>query len=518
MIKCEFRKLTTEGVKQVTINGQSFLSIEPRVLTHLAEEVFRDAEYFLTEEHLEHWKRIVEDPEASDNDKLVCYNLIENAVISAEGKLPLCQDTGTATVFAWRGERVLTGGQDRELLDEGIVKCWQNNCLRNSQVAPLTMFEEVNTGNNMPSQIDIQFVPGDEYHFMFMAKGGGSANKTVLHQGNKALLNRDAFESFLRQKIGELGVAACPPYTIVVVVGGTSPEENLKTMKLASTGWYDALPNKGNKQGQAFRDKRSEDLVMRIAEETGWGAQFGGKHMALDARVIRLARHGGSCPVSVGVSCSAHRNVAAKITKDGVFIQKLETDPKRLLDACTIKASKGKKIDLNKPMPDILSQLSKHGAGSMVLLNGTLIVARDMAHAQIRQMVLDGQPLPAYFKDHPIYYAGPAKTPEGYAIGSFGPTTAQRMDGYMDFFMSRGASLVTLAKGNRAPEVANACKKYGGFYLGTVGGAAALIAKEYITKSEVLDFPEFGMEAVHRITVKDMPAFIIYDKAGKRLY
>ncbi|NCB46053.1 fumarate hydratase [bacterium] len=517
-MKCEYRKITDKGVKQETINGRKFLTVEPEVLSLLAQEAFHDAQFYLRTSHLEHWASIAEDPDASENDKFVCCSLLENAAISAEGHLPLCQDTGTATVFAWRGEGVLTGADDVAMLDAGIEACWKNNSLRYSQVAPLTMFEEVNTGNNMPSQIDISYEPGNEYRFLFMAKGGGSANKTVLHQGNKALLNEKALEEFLRDKISALGVAACPPYTIVVVVGGTSPEQNLKVMKLASAGVYDDLPRKGDKTGAPFRDKKSEELVMRIAAETGWGAQFGGKYMALEARVIRLARHGGSCPVSVGVSCSAHRNILAKITPEGAFLECLDKNPARFLSKCLIDKTKAAKINLDRPMPEILNALAKQHAGSMVLLSGTLIVARDMAHAKIHEMVLEGKPIPEYFKDHPIYYAGPAKTPKGYAIGSFGPTTAQRMDGYIEFFMSRQASMVTLAKGNRAEGVIKACNKFGGFYLGTIGGAAALIAKKHIIKSEVLDFPEFGMEAVHKITVKDMPAFIIYDNTGKRLY
>lgn len=517
-MRCEYRKITDKGVKLEKIGDREFLVIEPEVLTMLAQEAFHDLEFYLRKEHLEEWVKIVEDNEASDNERFVCSNLIKNAIIASEGKLPLCQDTGTATVFAWRGERVITGGEDEKFLTDGIAAAWKNNCLRYSQNAPITMFEERNTGDNMPPQIDIQYAPGDEYRFMFMAKGGGSSNKTVLVQASKAILNQKSLEEFLYEKIKGLGVAACPPYTIVVVVGGTSPELNLKTMKLASTGWYDELPTKGDGLGNPFRDLEWEKRVMDIAKETGWGAQFGGKYMAMETRVIRMARHGGSCPISVGVSCSAHRNLAAIINRDGVFLEAADKNPSRFLSKCLAGGVKAPKIDLNKPMADILAQLGKHMAGDMVLLNGTLIVARDMAHARIHDMCEEEGKIPDYFLRHPIYYAGPARTPQGYAIGSFGPTTAQRMDSYIDYFMSRKASMVTLAKGNRAESVIKACKKYGGFYLGTIGGAAALIAAENIVKSEVLDFPEYGMEAVHRITVKDMPAFIIYDNKGRSLY
>ena len=517
-MKCTYRKLTDRGVSRVNLAGRQFLAIEPEVLGQLAEAAFHDLSFYLRPGHLDELAEIAADPGAADNERFVCTALIKNAVIAAEGFLPLCQDTGTATVFAWRGERVLTGGADEKMLTEGIAAAWQHNSLRYSQVAPLSMFEEVNTGNNLPAQLDIAFAPGEEYHFMFMAKGGGSANKTLLFQGSRALLNEHALEAFLKEKIAGLGVAACPPYTLVLVVGGTSPENNLKTMKLASTGWLDALPTAGDGKGAAYRDLDWEKRVMKIAAETGWGAQFGGSHLAIEARVVRLPRHAGSCPVSLGVSCSAHRNMAAKITADGVFLEELDRNPARLLPRCQATAIKAESIDLDRPMPEILLQLAKFPAGSLVLLNGTMIVARDMAHARLYEMVKAGLPLPDYFRNHPVYYAGPAKTPAGHVIGSFGPTTAQRMDEYMEFFMSRGASLVTLAKGNRAESVVKACAQYGGFYLGTIGGAAALIAKENILSSEVIDFSEFGMEAVHRIKVKDMPAFILYDNLGNRLY
>lgn len=518
MIERKFKKITDSGIELVELGERRFLQIAPDVLQNLAAAAFKEISYFLRPDHLDELAAVVEDEKASDNERFVCRALLQNAVVAAEGLLPLCQDTGTATVFAWRGERVLSGGDDAKMLEEGIARTWRENFLRNSQVAATGMFEEKNTGNNLPAQIDISYAPGDEYHFLFMAKGGGSANKTVLHQGSRALLNDKAFSAFLKEKITGLGVAACPPYTLVVVVGGTSPEHCLKTMKLASAGWYDHLPTVGDGSGEPFRDLWWERRVREIAAETGWGAQFGGSHLVLDARVIRLPRHAGSCPVAVGVSCSAHRNMLGKITAEGAFLEELDHNPSRLLNKCSFEQADIPAIDLEQPMPQILAQLGKQGAGSLVLLNGTMIVARDMAHARLFELAAAGQPVPEYFLQHPVYYAGPAKTPPGYAIGSFGPTTAQRMDEYVDFFMSRQASMVMLAKGNRADSVVAACQKYGGFYLGTIGGAAALLAKENITSSEVIDFPEFGMEAVHRIKVKNLPAFIIYDNQGRSLY
>ena len=514
----QYRRISSEGINLENIGDHSFLNVPPQVLTQLAAEAFHDLSYYLRPDHLDELAEIAADPAAAPNERYVCSALIKNAIIAAEGKLPLCQDTGTATIFAWRGERILTGGDDEKLLAQGVERAWAENYLRFSQVAPLSMFEEKNTGNNLPAQVDIAFSPGEEYRFMFIAKGGGSANKTLLFQGSRALLNEKAFTAFLKDKIGGLGVAACPPYTLVVVVGGTSPETNLKTMKLASTGWYDDLPTQADGSGSPYRDLEWEARAREIAAETGWGAQFGGSHLVLEARVIRMARHAGSCPVSVGVSCSAHRNMLGKINAEGAFLELLDKNPARLLEKCDIASLKAASIDLDRPMPEILAQLAAQPAGSLVMLNGTMVVARDMAHARLFEMVNAGQALPEYFKNHPVYYAGPARTPPGHAIGSFGPTTAQRMDEYIDFFMSRGASLVTLAKGNRAESVIKACAQYGGFYLGTIGSAAALIAKENIISSEILDFPEFGMEAVHRIKVRNMPAFIIYDNQGNRLY
>lgn len=517
-MKRQFRKIECEKISVENLGGRRFLQVPPAALKQLVAEAFHDLSFYLRPDHLDELAEIAADPAGNTNERFVCSALIKNAVIAAEGFLPLCQDTGTATVFAWRGEQVLTGGNDEQIITDGVAKAWTDSHLRYSQVAAVNMFDEVNTGNNLPAQIDISFAPGDEYNFMFMAKGGGSANKTVLHQGSRALLNDKALAAFLKEKIGGLGVAACPPYTLVVVVGGTSPENNLKTMKLASTGWYDELPTVGDGKGSAFRDLEWEKRVREIAAETGWGAQFGGSHLVLEARVIRLPRHAGSCPVSVGVSCSAHRNMLGKITADGVFLEVLDRNPARLLAKCNADQLKAVSVDLDRPMPEILAQLDQLAAGSLVLLNGTMVVARDMAHARLFEQITAGQPVPDYFRNHPVYYAGPARTPPGYAIGSFGPTTAQRMDEYMDFFMSRGASMVTLAKGNRAESVVKACGQHHGFYLGTIGGAAALIAKDNILSSEVIDFPEFGMEAVHRIRVKDMPAFIIYDNKGNRLY
>jgi fumarate hydratase class I len=518
MIKRQFRKLDVDGVKAINLDGRNFLQIGPDVLQQLAEQAFYELSYFLRADHLDELAAVIDDKTASQNERFVCSSLLKNAMISAEGRLPLCQDTGTATVFAWRGERVLTGTEDRHEIEKGIARTWGRYCLRNSQIAATDMFSEANTDSNLPAQIDIEYAPGNEYKLLFMAKGGGSSNKTVLHQGSKALLNEDALTDFLRRKISEIGVAACPPYTLVVVVGGTSPENSLKTLKLATAGWLDELPVQGDGSGRPFRDRKWEEKVLEIAAKTGWGAQFGGKYMAINARVIRLPRHAGSCPVSIGVSCSAHRNMLGKINSEGVWLEELDHNPARLAEKCLTKQQRVPELNLDRPMPDILKKLAENKAGDMLLLNGTMVVARDMAHARIRSQVKEGKEVPEYFKKHPVYYAGPARTPPGYAIGSFGPTTAQRMDQYIDFFMSKKASLITLAKGNRSQEVIDACRKYGGFYLGTIGGAAALIAKEHILSSEVIDFDDLGMEAVHRIVVKDLPVFIIYDNKGRKLY
>jgi fumarate hydratase class I len=514
----QFRRIDTDGITKIEVNRSQFIRIEPGVLVQMAKEAFYELSFFLAPEHLDELAKVAQDETASKNERFVCRSLIKNAIISSQGKLPLCQDTGTATVFAWRGEKIITQSDDKNLLEKGIAETWAENYLRNSQIAATEMFVERNTGTNLPAQIEIEYSPADEYRFLFIAKGGGSSNKTILFQASKSLLNEQALYEFLSEKIKSIGVAACPPYTIGVVIGGTSPENNLKTLKLATAGWYDELEQNGNNINAPFRDKKWEEKVLNIAATTGWGAQFGGKHMALNAKVIRLPRHAGSCPVSIGVSCSAHRNMIGKINEHGAFLQVLDHNPARLAKICCSGDNKSSKINLDKPMKQILEQLNKFSAGDMVLLNGKMTVARDMVHAEIFSMASKGQKIPDYFKQHPVYYAGPAKTPPGHAIGSFGPTTAQRMDKYVDFFMSRGSSMVMIAKGNRSAEVVDACKKYGGFYLGTIGGAAALIAREHVVSARIIDFAEFGMEAVYEIVVKDFPAFIVYDNNGRSIY
>ncbi|MDO9542107.1 MAG: FumA C-terminus/TtdB family hydratase beta subunit, partial [Kiritimatiellia bacterium] len=452
--------------------------------------------------------------------------LIKNAVIAAEGILPICQDTGTATIVAWKGEGVRTGADDEAVMSAAIREVWQKHHLRYSQIAPLTMFDEKNTGDNLPAQIDVYAVPGKEYHFLFIAKGGGSSNKTTLIQGARALLNETALEKLLVEQIRALGVAACPPYHLAVVIGGTSPERNLRTLKLATAGWLDDLPVKGTPagapfglaQGRPFRDLEWEERVMKIAGKTGFGAQFGGKHLVLAARVIRLPRHAGSCPISIGVSCCAHRNIRGKITAKGVFLEELEKSPERFLEACRDVPGAFDRVDLDQPMEKILVSLKKYKAGSLVLLNGTLIVARDMAHERFMKSSREGKGLPDYLKKHPVFYAGPSETPPGKIIGSLGPTTAQRMDSYVPELMAQGASLVMLAKGNRSASVAEACRRFGGCYLGTIGGAAALIAQEHVVAAEVIDFADLGMEAVRRIKVKNLPAFVIFDGAGRNAF
>jgi fumarate hydratase class I len=526
-----FRKLETKDAElaREEWKGELFLKVHPDAIARLAEEAFHDIAFYLRASHLEKIAAILKDTEASENDRYVARALLRNACISARGRLPLCQDTGTATVIAWKGERVLTGGRDEEALSRGAFEAYNKNCLRYSQIFPSSMCDEANTGSNMPAQIDIYAAGGNEYHFLFVAKGGGSANKTAFFQESKALLNEALLEKFIREKTRAIGVAACPPYHLAMVVGGLSPEMNLKTLKLATTGFLDGLPGYSEsrlpeaareKTVQAFLDAEWSRRLLEAGRETHLGSQFGGKYFALDARVIRLPRHAASCPVSIGVSCNADRNILAKITPQGVFLENLERAPERFLEAAEtdLKDTPASRIDLNKPMDEIRRELSKRKAGDRVLLSGPVIVARDMAHARLFETLKNGGSLPAYFRDHPVYYAGPSKTPEGYAIGSFGPTTAQRMDSYLPDFMAAGLSLVSLAKGNRRPSVTEACKKYGGFYLGTIGGAAALLAAENITKSEVLDFPEFGMEAVRRIEVRDFPAFVLSDDKGNDFY
>ncbi len=516
----EYRLLSKEGVTTTTFEGREILKVDPDVLAFVAQQAMRDTSFLLRPKHLAQVAAILDDPEASANDRYVATTLLKNAEISAEGILPFCQDTGTATVVAKKGEQVWTGANDAEFISKGIYQTYTQENLRYSQTAPLDMFNEVNTGTNLPAQIDLYATEGSEYKFLFVAKGGGSANKTFLFQETKALLNPKGLEKFVTDKLSYLGTAACPPYHLALVIGGTSAETCLKTVKLASTKYYDHLPTTGNKEGRAFRDLETEKLVLKIAQNSGIGAQFGGKYFALDVRVIRLPRHGASCPVGLGVSCSADRNIKAKINKDGIWLEKLETNPGRFIPASarTIKDDKVVRIDLNQPMPAILAELARHPVTTRVLLNGPLVVARDIAHAKLKERVDAGQGLPDYFKNHPVYYAGPAKTPKGYASGSFGPTTAGRMDSYVDLFQSLGGSMVMLAKGNRSPQVTKACKDHGGFYLGSIGGPAAILAKENIKKVEVLEYPELGMEAVWKIEVSDFPAFILVDNKGNDFF
>ncbi|HKP96228.1 MAG TPA: fumarate hydratase [Fibrobacteria bacterium] len=510
-----YRLLTSEHVSVERFGGKDVLRVEPEGLRKLAQAAFTDVNFLLRSAHLAKLRAILDDPEASDNDRFVADTLLKNAVIAAKGQLPSCQDTGTAIVIGEKGEAVWTGGVDEAALEEGIFRTYRDENLRYSQMAPVSMFEEKNTGSNLPAQIDIHAGQGDEYHFLFLAKGGGSANKTFLFQETKSLLNEKSLEKFLREKLFSLGTAACPPYHLAVVIGGTSAEAALKAVKLASAGYYDNLPVTGTGSGQAFRDPAWEERIVRLAQESRIGAQFGGKYFVHDVRVLRLPRHAASCPVGIGVSCSADRNIKAKITREGIFLEQLETDPARFLPPAGAGAdAKPVAIDLNRPMAEIRAELSRHPIKTRLSLSGPLIVARDVAHARIKQMLDAGSPMPQWLKDHPVYYAGPAKTPEGMASGSFGPTTAGRMDGYVDEFMAKGGSLVMLAKGNRSPVVREACAKHGGFYLGSIGGPAAILAQENILKVEIVDFADLGMEAVRRIWVKDFPAFVVVDDKG----
>jgi fumarate hydratase class I len=516
----EYRLLSKEGVSVSHFEGKEMLKVEPEVLAYVAHQAMRDTSFLLRPKHLEQVAAILDDPEASPNDRYVALTLLKNAEVAAEGILPFCQDTGTATVVAKKGQQVWTGANDAEWLSKGIHETYTKENLRYSQTAPLDMWNEVNTGNNLPAQIDVYATEGLKYEFLFVAKGGGSANKTFLFQETKALLNPKSLEKFVTDKLSYLGTAACPPYHLAFVIGGTSAEACLKTVKLASTKYYDHLPTSGNAQGRAFRDLEWEAKILKIAQQSGIGAQFGGKYFALDVRVIRLPRHGASCPVGLGVSCSADRNIKAKITRDGIFLEKMETRPGRFIPASqrTLKDEQVVRIDLNQPMPAILAELSRHPVTTRVLLNGPLVVARDIAHAKLKERIDAGQGLPDYLKAHPVYYAGPAKTPKGYASGSFGPTTAGRMDSYVDLFQSQGGSMIMLAKGNRSPAVTAACKKHGGFYLGSIGGPAAILAKENIRKVDVLEYPELGMEAVWKIEVEDFPAFILVDDKGNDFF
>ncbi|MEU7529636.1 fumarate hydratase [Saccharothrix sp. NPDC042600] len=518
----EYRLVTSDGVSVVEAAGRKFLQVEPSTLTLLAKEAVRDIQHLLRSSHLKQLRAIVDDPEASGNDRFVAMDLLRNACISAGGVLPMCQDTGTAIVMGKRTESVLTGGADAEALSRGIFEAYQELNLRYSQMAPVTFWDEKNTGTNLPAQIDLFSAPGTEpkYEFLFMAKGGGSANKTFLYQETKALLNPARLARFLDEKLRSLGTAACPPYHLAVVVGGLSAEQNLKVAKLASARYLDHLPTEGSAAGHAFRDLDLEQQVLELTRNFGIGAQFGGKYFCHDVRVIRLPRHGASCPVGVAVSCSADRQAKAKITPEGVFLEQLERDPAQFLPDVEGEdlSDEVVRIDLTRPMAEIRETLSKLPVKTRVSLTGPLVVARDIAHAKIKERLDAGEPMPQYMKDHPVYYAGPAKTPEGYASGSFGPTTAGRMDSYVEQFQAAGGSMVMLAKGNRSAQVTNACRTHGGFYLGSIGGPAARLAQDCIRHVEVLEYPELGMEAVWKIEVEDFPAFIVVDDKGNDFF
>lgn len=513
-----YRLLTKDYVSTVQLNGQKYLTVHPDGLELLAREALREVSFFLRPTHLKSLSNILDDPEASDNDRFVAHTLLQNAVIAAEGRLPSCQDTGTAIVMGKKGERVLTGADDAEYLSKGIFKTYQKENLRYSQMAPLSMFEEKNTGSNLPAQIDIYATKGDSYEFLFLAKGGGSANKTFLYQETKSLLNEERLTKFLKETISKLGTSACPPYHLAIVIGGPSAETCLKVVKEASTGNLDHLPTEGNAHGQTYRDLAWEAKVKTICEDLGIGAQFGGKYFVHDVRVIRMMRHAASCPVGIGVSCSADRNIKGKITADGIFLEQLETNPARYLPKTSPELEKAIDVDLDRPFDEVIRQLSQYPVKTRLKLSGTLIVARDVAHARLQKMLDEGKPMPEYFKNHPIYYAGPAKTPSGMPSGSFGPTTAGRMDPYVDGFMAKGGSRIMLAKGNRSPAVTAACKKYGGFYLGSIGGPAAVIAHDNIESVELVDFEDLGMEAIRKIRVKDFAAFIVVDDKGNDFY
>lgn len=517
--KTNYRKIETNLIRVEKIDGQDVLIIDPEAILQLTEQAFIDVSHLLRNAHLKKLENILNDPEASKNDRFVALDLLRNAVIAAEMVFPSCQDTGTAIAMAKKGERVWTGGADKKKISEGIYNAYKKKNLRFSQMAPIDFYTEKNTGTNLPAQIDIYSEPGDEYHFLFMAKGGGSANKSYLHQKTKAVLNPQSFEKFVKEILVNLGTAACPPYHLALVVGGTSAEENLKITKYASAGYLDHLPTSGNEGGRAFRDLEMEKLVVQWAQETGIGAQFGGKYLVHDVRVIRMARHGASCPFGVALSCSADRNIKAKITKDGMYLEQLETNPAQFLPKNVQDATADDLvIDLNQPIEENLKILSGQSIATRVMLNGPMIVARDIAHAKLKEIVDRGETLPEYFKKYAVYYAGPAKTPTGFASGSFGPTTSERMDPYVSTFQSLGASKLMLGKGNRSTAVTESCKAHGGFYLGSIGGPAARLGKECITKVEVLDFPELGMESVWKIEVKNFPAFIIVDDKGNDFF
>jgi fumarate hydratase class I len=515
-----YRRLDGDWVGSEAFRGERLLTVAPAALTRLAADAVRDVSHLFRTGHLAQLRAILDDPEASDNDRFVALAMLRNACVSASMILPSCQDTGTAIVVGKKGQRVWTGGGDEAALVRGIFDTYATTNLRYSQLAPLSTFEEVNTATNLPAQIELYAVDGDEYHFLFVTKGGGSANKAFLFQESKAVLNPASLQTFLERELRKIGTAACPPYHLAVVIGGTSAEMTMKTVKLASCRYLDDLPTAGNPQGHAIRDPELEAQILRLTQQFGIGAQFGGKYFCHDVRVVRLPRHGASCPVGIGVSCSADRQARGKITHAGVFLEQLETNPAQFLPDAVPERLGGKvvQIDLRRPMGEIRATLARHPIKTRLALSGPLIVARDLAHAKLKERIDRGEGLPQYLKDHAVYYAGPAKTPAGYASGSFGPTTAGRMDSYVDLFMQHGGSFVTLAKGNRSPVVAEACKKYGGFYLGSIGGPAAILAQENIKKVEVLEYPELGMEAVWRIEVADFPAFIVIDDKGNDFF
>lgn len=516
----EYYLLTKEHVSVTQFEGKEILKVETEGLTKLARAAMRDCSFLLRPAHNQMVASVLSDPEASDNDKYVALTMLRNAEVAAKGALPFCQDTGTAIVMGKKGQLVFTDGNDEEALSKGVYKTYTEENLRYSQTIALDMYNEKNSGCNLPAQIDLYATQGNEYKFLFIAKGGGSANKTYLYQETKALLNPQSLEKFLIEKMKSLGTAACPPYHIAFVIGGTSAEANLKTVKLASTKYYDNLPTEGNDGGQAFRDIELEKKILKAAQELGIGAQFGGKYFAYDVRIVRLPRHGASCPVGLGVSCSADRNIKAKINKDGIWIEKLDDNPGRLIPAELREVGEGDavKINLNRPIKEVLAELTKYPVATRLSLSGTIVVGRDIAHAKLKERIDNGEGVPQYLKDHPVYYAGPAKTPKGMASGSFGPTTAGRMDSYVDLLQDNGGSMIMIAKGNRSQEVTDACKKHGGFYLGSIGGPAAILAQNNIKKVELLEYPELGMEAIWKIEVVDFPAFILVDDKGNDFF
>ena len=518
--KTEYYLLSKEHVSVAEFDGQPVLKVEPQALTLLAQQAFHDASFMLRASHQRQVAAVLADPEASENDKYVALQFLRNSEIAAKGVLPTCQDTGTAIILGKKGQRVWTGGGDEAALSQGVYNTYQTDNLRYSQNAALDMYKEVNTGTNLPAQIDLYSVDGEEYKFLCMAKGGGSANKTYLYQETKALLSPGKLLAYLTEKMRSLGTAACPPYHIAFVIGGTSADSTLKTVKLAATHYYDELPTEGNEHGQAFRDTELEQQLLLAAQQLGLGAQFGGKYFAHDIRVVRLPRHGASCPVGMAVSCSADRNIKAKINRDGIWIEKLEENPGQYIPLELRQQGEGEvvQIDLNRPMSEILATLSAHPVSTRLSLSGTIIVARDIAHAKLQERIDSGEGLPQYVKDHPIYYAGPAKTPEGYASGSLGPTTAGRMDSYVDQLQANGGSMIMLAKGNRSKQVTDACHKHGGFYLGSIGGPAAVLAQQSIKSLECVEYPELGMEAIWKIEVENFPAFILVDDKGNDFF